>query len=334
MTRPDPTDAGRVDSGRIDPGGAPVVSVVVCTHDRAELLRLALASLAAQAPPPGGFEVVLVDNRSTDHTPAVAAEFATRLPLRYVHEPEMGLCIARNTGWRAARGTWVAYFDDDAEAEPGWLTAVADAFARHPDAGVVGGRVIPVWEAPQPAWLSDHAARVLTIVDWPGGEHVIADLAAEWLVGVNMAVPRRVLEAVGGFHPWLDRVGTNMLSSGDVFLQKAVVARGLRCVYDPRMAVRHLVGRERLTKAWFQRRYYWQGVSDAVMELIEESPSRPERVRRAAARSARLLPGLLAHPTRLGALAAPPDDPARFEEACWTWIAMGHVAGLLGAAGR
>jgi hypothetical protein len=80
-----------------------------------------------------------------------------------------------------------------------------------------------------------------------------------------------------------------MLSSGDVFLQKAVVARGLACVYDPGIAVRHLVARGRLTQEWFRRRYYWQGISDAVMELIEDAPSRAERARRAAARSARLL---------------------------------------------
>jgi glycosyltransferase involved in cell wall biosynthesis len=303
------------------------MSVVICTHDRAHYLRTALASLARQTFPRDAFEVVVVDNRSTDDTPAVIA--AAELPVRRVYEPTLGLCHARNTGWQEARAPWVAYFDDDAVADPGWLAALHAALAGDPRIGVVGGPVRPIWEAPRPAWLGDAAAHALTILDW-GEAHEIVDLDAEWLAGANMAVPRAVLAEVGGFNPALDRVGHNMLSSGDVYLERQVQARGYRVWYDPAAAVGHVVPPGRLTQDWFRRRYYWQGISDAVMLVLAHRPSPPRRARWAAARAARLL----AAPGALRALRRPTDDPAAFEAACWTWIAVGQVAGLLGAGGR
>jgi glycosyltransferase involved in cell wall biosynthesis len=309
---------------------APRISVVLCTHNRAAYLRPALASLVGQTFPRDAFEVLVVDNRSTDDTPAAVDEaVGAGLPARRIFEPTLGLCHARNTGWRAARAPLVAYFDDDAVADPEWLAVLHDALVADPGVGAVGGPVRPIWEAPRPSWLSDAVARVLTIVEW-GGAHEIRDLRQEWLAGANMALPRRVLEEVGGFSPSLDRVGHNMLSSGDVFLEKQVVARGYRVRYEPRAAVGHVVPPGRLTQDWFRRRYYWQGISDAVMLLLEHDPSPLRRLRWAAERARRLL----ASPGRLRALHRPTADPAAFEELCWTWIAVGQVAGLLGKARR
>jgi glycosyltransferase involved in cell wall biosynthesis len=308
---------------------APALSVVLCTHDRAGYLRKALASLASQTLARDRFEVVVVDNRSTDATSAVVEEFTTTLDVRRVYEPTLGLCHARNTGWRAARAAWIAYFDDDAVADPGWLAAIHDAFAADPALGAVGGPVRPIWEAPRPPWLTDEVARALTIIDW-GDAHTIDDVRAEWLAGANMAVPRAVLAEVGGFHPGLDRVGHNMLSSGDVFLQQRVLERGYRIRYEPAAAVGHVVPASRLTKRWFIRRYYWQGISDAVMQLIQQDPSWRRRARLAAGKLARLLRS----PRQLRALVRRTNDPHAFEEACWAWITVGQIAGLAGAARR
>jgi glycosyltransferase involved in cell wall biosynthesis len=308
----------------------PVVSVVICTLNRAPYLRGALESLVGQRLPGASWEVLVVDNGSTDDTADVAHAFERTLPLRYLVEPTLGLCHARDTGWREARGRIVAYLDDDAVASPGWLAAVHDVFTREPTTGVAGGPVRPIWEAPPPPWLSDVAARALTIVEWPDGPKRIADVRQEWLAGANMAAPRAVLEAVGGFHPHLDRIGHNMLSSGDVFLQQQVATRGWAVAYEPAMAVGHVVTRARLTKAWFRRRYFWQGISDAVMHRITHAPAPAACVREAIRRAARLLRS----PAQLRALLLPTDDPDRFTEKCFAWIAVGHIAGLLHAARR
>lgn len=309
----------------------PLISVVICTRNRADLLYRALASVARQDFRTGQHEVLVVDNGSTDRTREVVAAAAACGPVRYLHESEPGLCVARNLGWRGARGRYIAYLDDDAVARPGWLAAIPAGFrCWHRPPGVVGGRVVPDWEARRPDWLSDEIALSLTIVDWGAETRELVDLGAEWLVGANMAVPRELLASVGGFHPWLDRVGSNLLSGGDVHLQKEIARRGHPCLYHPPMAVEHLVPAARLTREWFERRYFWQGLSDAVMHLVERSPSRVQRLRLAGAR----LAGLASARTKLASLVMPAKQRAQLTTRCFALIELGFVMGMLGYARR
>lgn len=307
-----------------------LISVVICTYNRADCLDHAIRSVVEQPLKAGTHEIIVVDNGSTDRTKEVVRQFKSDGNVRYVFEAEMGLCNARNTGWRQAQGRYVAYLDDDAIASPGWLAAIEEAFATTPGAGIVGGRVDPVWETERPAWLSDDIAMSLTIVDWSDRPKLILDVRSEWLVGANMALPATVLADTGGFHPLLDRVGTRMLSSGDVFLQKQILRRGYSCLYHPAMAVRHLVPKSRLEKGWFIRRYFSQGLSDAAMQLIEETPSIARRVFLALWMAL----GLLGSPRKIRDLVSPGNDPTRFTEKCFSLIKVGHMAGLLGALGR
>lgn len=307
------------------------LSVIICTHNRAADLDRALDSLAGQAIPWEQREVIVVDNASTDDTKAVTDRWQDRLPVRHTFEGNLGLCHARNTGWRSARAPIVAYLDDDAVAAPGWTAAIETAFANGGEQlGCVGGKVDPIWEAPRPAWLADPVALGLTIVDWSSQPKRITDLRLEWLVGANLALRRSALEAVNGFEPALDRVGNRMLSSGDVYLVKQVMQRGFVCEYHPAMRVEHRVPASRLQQRWFRHRYFWQGISDAVMEVLDSRPSRLRRAGLAMQRASRLL----RRPGKLVSLARSTTDPNAFAEQCWTLIALGHVAGLLGAGSR
>jgi glycosyltransferase involved in cell wall biosynthesis len=308
-----------------------MMSVIICTRNRAELLRQALTSVVKQEFPRTDYEIVVVDNGSTDGTPEVAAEFRDHADVRYLREKRVGLCIARNTGWRAASGHYVVFFDDDAIASPGWLMAIRDGFdAASPTVGVIGGCVRPIWEQPRPAWLADTIAGALTIVDWGPSMKFIDDIRREWLVGANMAVPKALLAEVDGFHPWLDRVGNNLLSSGDVFLQKELMRRGYRCLYLPTMEIEHLVPTSRLNQSWFLRRFYWQGVSDAVIHLIERAPSPAQRVRLALVRGAKVLRSR----RRIASLLFRANCPDAFAAKCLALIEVGFISGLLGAARR
>jgi glycosyltransferase involved in cell wall biosynthesis len=306
-----------------------VISVVICTRNRAALLEKAMASVVSQDFPGSAYEMVIVDNGSTDRTPQVVGEFQDRAQIRYIREERVGLCIARNTGWRAAEGRYVAFFDDDAIAGPGWLGAIQEAFEEDiPRTGVVGGRVYPIWELNRPSWLADEIAGSLTIIDWGLVAKVIKDIRREWLVGANMAVPKSVLTEVGGFHPWLDRVGANLLSSGDVFLQKEIMRRGFCCRYVPKIAIQHIVPASRLNQRWFLRRFFWQGVSDAVIYLIENAPSPLRRLRLALYRSANVI-GLWRHAKTL---LVRTEQPEVFKFKCFALIDIGFILGLLGVA--
>jgi glycosyltransferase involved in cell wall biosynthesis len=310
---------------------APLISVILCTRNRADLFDKAMASVLAQDFPRSAYEIVVVDNGSSDHTRDVAQRYTADANVHYVLEERVGLSVARNTGWRAASAPYVSLFDDDAIARPGWLAAIANTFERSPgDIGVIGGRVDPIWLARRPNWLADEIAGALTIVDWGPDEKEISDLRREWLVGANMAAPKAVIAEVGGFHPWLDRTGNNLLSGGDVHLEMEIVRRGYRCLYVPTMAIEHLAPPSRLTQAWFTKRFYWQGMSDAVMEIIGSAPSRKRRLKLAARRLAHL--GL--SPEKLCALSLPTMEPTRFRAKCLALIDVGYAAGILGAAGR
>jgi glycosyltransferase involved in cell wall biosynthesis len=288
-----------------------------------------MASVVRQDFPKSDYEIVVVDNGSTGDVATITQAFQKQATVRYIREQRIGLCIARNTGWQAAAGRYIAFLDDDAIARPGWLQAIRDAFACAPETiGAVGGRVDPIWEGERPVWLADEIAGSLTIIDWGRRQKIIQDIRREWLVGANMAMPKTLLAEVGGFHPWLDRVGEKLLSSGDVFLQKEIRRHGYNCLYVPEMVIEHLVPLSRLRKGWFIKRFYWQGVSDAVMHLIERTPVPTVRLRLALARAL----ALMRSPKLLASLLPSGTASETFKAQCFTLIDIGFIAGLLGAA--
>jgi len=306
-----------------------LISAIICTHNRAGYLPKAIQSLLDQPTPKDTYEIVIVDNCSTDSTKEVVEKFSRATKnFRYIYESTLGLSHARNAGWRNARGKYVAYLDDDAIACPIWLDKILEVFETvSPRPGCVGGKAQPLWEAPRPTWLSDELATGLTVIDWSDTPHALLDLSQEWLVGANIAFPREVLELVGGFTSGLDRAGKKLLSSGDVFLEKQILKAGYSCFYHPEIAIGHHIQKSRLEKRWFIRRYYWQGISDAAMQLLEETPSTRERLRLAISKTFRLL----RTPKKLMSLVLPGNDPKQFTEKCFTLIKIGQIAGLLGA---
>ncbi len=306
----------------------PKVSVIICTHNRAFHLRTAIQSVVDQSVSHYMYEILVIDNCSDDETREVTDSFQSSCNVRYLYEHRLGLCHARNKGWQSANGRYIAYLDDDAVASPSWIEAILNAFHRYPNAGAVGGRVDPIWEADRPEWLSDELSLGLTILDWASTPFILPNLDGYWLVGANLAVPRSVLRDAGGFHVGLDRVGKRMLSSGDVFLTKQIKKLGYDCIYFPEMAVKHLVPAARLKKTWFRNRYYWQGVSHVVMQLIEEDLKASTRVQQAF----RKFVNLLSTPKQMLRLVVPTNDPSLFTVKCFTWMTVGQITGLLGRA--
>ena len=300
------------------------ISAVVCTRDRAPWLEAALASLAAQTLPCAAREVIVVDNGSTDDTPAVLERAARTDPsVRVLVEPRPGLSRARNAGWRAATGRWVAFLDDDAVAAPDWLERIASAFAaRTPRPGCVGGPITLVWPGARPAWLPSFMDDCFTALDL---SPVPVELdGGRWLAGCNMAFARDDLEALGGFDERLGRAGESLLSMEDVALQRRLARAGRLPYYDPAITVRHHVVPERLSQAWVERRVHWNGVS-AARALRLDGARLPRRLRLAA----RTLVGLLASPELVRAALARSGQPERFARRCVVLGRLGYVRGLL-----
>jgi glycosyltransferase involved in cell wall biosynthesis len=307
----------------------PLVSVVICTHNRAESLARSIDSVVDQSSD-DPFEVIVVDNGSTDATESVVRRFSDCSFLRYAREPVLGLSRARNLGRALARGRYIAYLDDDAIALAGWVRAIPQAFAVAPRVAVAGGRVDPIWDTSRPAWLSDDLAMGLAVVNWSLKPKLLCDIDREWLVGANVAFDAEVLDELGGFDVALGRSGTRLLTGEEIVLQRRAIEKGYACVYYPEMHVHHAIDRARIHKRWFRRRYFWQGVSNAVMELSETSPSPLTRLRLGVIAAGRVL----GDRKKLRGLLTNYDDPEAFTRHTFLLTEVGHALGLLGVARR
>ena len=240
------------------------VSVVVCTLNRAASLQRALDSLCVQTAPSDRFEVLVVDNGSTDETPKVVAELAARCPsVRGVHEPRTGLSHARNRGIEEARGEVVAFLDDDATADPGWVESLAGAFAD-PRVGAAGGKVVLEFPDRRPAWLPPRLEGFYSGLDLGDEPMTFPDRLGPY--GANMAVRRSTLATTGGFSPALGRRGRNLISNEEVELFERVRRSGALIRYEPAAWVRHHIEPERVSRRYLLRRAYAQGRSRAIAQ--------------------------------------------------------------------
>jgi glycosyltransferase involved in cell wall biosynthesis len=262
------------------------ISAVVCTRDRSTYLAQCLTALEKQSLPRRRYEVIVVDNGSSDDTKNIVTAFCERQPnFRYVEEPRTGLSIARNTGIAATRTEIVAFTDDDAEPDPSWLERILGRFEEFPtNVGIVGGDVTPVWEAERPPWLSDYLLRPLSAgLKWSTEPRVLRP--GEWLVEVNSGYKKAALLQVGKFPERLGRVG-DLLLSGDGAINLLIQRAGYLLYYDPAILVRHHIPPSRTTKDWFRRRSFWQGVSmNLLHRYVDETahqlgfPGSPLRAR-------------------------------------------------------
>jgi glycosyltransferase involved in cell wall biosynthesis len=246
----------------------PLASVIVCTHNRAAQLGRCLDSLASGVEDDEIqelLEIVLVDNASTDTTEDLLDRMSSHAPwLRYEHEPRLGLSHARNRGIEVAKGEILAFVDDDAIADPGWLRGIVDCYSRWP-VSAVGGRVALDWPDGRPRWLVPKLEPLFSGYDLGDVSRIME--ANELPFGANMSVHREVAIEAGGFDPDLGRSGPrSLLSNEEVEFFMRVRRRGASIAYAPKARVTHLMTPERASRLWLLRRAYAQGRSNARLD--------------------------------------------------------------------
>jgi glycosyltransferase involved in cell wall biosynthesis len=242
------------------------ISAVICTYKRYDLLDRAIESCIAQTLPKKLYEILVIDNTPPCAERAAFAEkYRDHKYVTYLTEDTPGLSNARNVAAEKADSPFVAYLDDDAIADAGWLKAIVDAFeAFGSDAAIVGGRIDPIWDVPRPSWLPDELLGMLTIVNWGGPTRVARP--SEWVAGANIAFRVSALQEVGGFNVSLGRTGAGgaLLSNEESAVVEGLKAKGYNLIYAPEARVDHLVDRRRLEQSWIRRRQAWQAVSDFI----------------------------------------------------------------------
>jgi glycosyltransferase involved in cell wall biosynthesis len=248
-------------------------SVLICTYNRAALLRETLAALQAMHPPENcEVEIIVIDNNSSDNTPRVVADAARRspFPLITVHERAQGKSFALNRGLKVARGDIIALTDDDVWPDANWLRGIVERF-RAGDFMFVFGKVLPKWAAPPPPeLLTDEAQEIwgpLALLDYGDAVREYTPETQRRLpIGANLAFAREAVVRVGGWRTDLGKVDNTLISGEDheIFCRLRRFNLYAGC-YDPEIVVRHFVPTRRVTRAYFREWFFWNGRTHALM---------------------------------------------------------------------
>ena len=242
----------------------PALSIVVCAYNRENLIGKCLEHIANQTNK--DFELVIVNNNSTDRTEEICKTFIEKhkeLPVHLVLEPKQGLCAARNRGIRESKSDWIAYIDDDAFADEAYVEHFIHFVTHHPQARVCGGRIFPCFESKRPRWLSKYILPIITTLD--KGDRVTFFRHRSYPVGANMMIHRELFERYGLFNEEMGIKGENRLVSSDekeFFLR--FLGKKIRAYYLPDVSVRHWVPDSRLTKEFFDNQSFTIGTSERI----------------------------------------------------------------------
>jgi glycosyltransferase involved in cell wall biosynthesis len=241
------------------------VSVAICTWNRSRLLRQTLSSLLKlEMPNTLDWELIVVDNGSTDDTAAVIREFAEKLPIQYLHEPVPGHSRCRNRAIEVAEGDLLLWTDDDVIVSRNWLADYARAALEYPQASFFGSQIIPQFEDPIPAWLNE---------TWPKCQPAFAakDLGeptrylnpGQYPFGANFAI-RGPVQRQYLFDVHLGRSGQGMLGDDETNVLQRLTAAGHQGVWLSGAVVYHVIPPERATADYLSRYFVGQGTANVM----------------------------------------------------------------------
>ena len=250
------------------------VSVIIPTFNRDKLLQRTLKSIADHLIKQN-VELIIVDNNSTDQTKKITENFIKNhksLNAKYIFEPVPGLLAGRHRGYLEAKGEILSYLDDDVIISKTWLEGVKDAF-NNPNVHLATGPSFPFHESSPPSWLDYfwnrkiglHICPYLSLI-WQGDEEKECDPEFVW--GLNYSIRKDTVFKAGGFHP--DCIPGHLQhfqGDGESGLSQKVSKLGYKCIYHPKISLHHIIAKERLTKDYFKKRFYYEGIVNSYADI-------------------------------------------------------------------
>lgn len=241
-----------------------MISVILCTYNRDKYIYNVLKSVAENDYPHDQYEIVLVNNNSTDGTENECRRFQADYPdirFRYFLETNQGLSYARNCGIRNAQGDLLAYVDDDATVNPEYLRTYSDFFTHHPEAVAAGGPILPVYETEEPEWMTHYTRQLIT------GKLFLGNNQREFPRGAfpgggNACYRKSVFDTVGLFNVELGRKGNSLIGAEEKDLFDKMTTHGMHFYYLPNAILYHIIPPHKLTQNYFDRLTYSIGVSE------------------------------------------------------------------------
>ena len=252
-----------------------MISVLVCTYNREKLLASCIDSLVHQNCHPGDYEIILINNCSTDNTEQLCINSIHEHPglqIRYFIETKQGLSNARNRGIRESMGNIITFIDDDAFAEKDYIYNIKKDF-RTSGIAAGGGKIIPHWEKTRPKWMSRFLLPLVSVIDL--GDEIIEFKGNKYPIGANMFFRKSLFEKSHFFDPMLGRSLKNLIGNEEKDLFLKIKKLGYKISYFPSITVRHYIPEER-TKISFIKK---QALGIGQSEKIRTRLNKKERIR-------------------------------------------------------
>jgi glycosyltransferase involved in cell wall biosynthesis len=246
------------------------ISIIVCTHNRASVLKAALQSLKKVKIPEGfAVELILADNASSDGTSLLIETFrkeTDKFQIQHMYEENLGKSFALNKGIRAAAGDWLAFIDDDHIVSDSYLIEVCSAIKHHKNYGIFCGRVLPNWDGSEPQWVHDdnrYPIRPYPIPRFDLGEKALEIKEDKnFLPGSgNLVVKKEVFERVGIFSQELGPKGHNLNGGEDIEFVRRALKKGEGILYVPHIVQNHQVFSENLRLPYIVRKAYLRSIA-------------------------------------------------------------------------
>lgn len=230
------------------------VSAVICSYNRARFIIDAVESIFNQDFDKSRYEVIVVDNNSSDNTLQLLAQYQKEHPgynFRFVTETRQGVAYNRNRCAQEAQGEIVAYLDDDSKAQDGWLKTITDFFDSHPDVYSIGGKITPYFLTGIPDWYSKYFFGLVGKFDQ--GPQVKQLTGQRYPCGANMAFRKKVFNEIGYFNTALGRSGTGLLANEEKDIYMRILQHGNKVFYLPSVEVLHAVENNKFDKDYVRR---------------------------------------------------------------------------------
>lgn len=241
-------------------------SVIFCTYNREKYIYNAMKSIAEQDFSSQDYEIVLVNNNSTDSTESICNQFQKDYPhivFRYFLETNQGLSYARNRGVAESRGEILVFVDDDATAFDHYLSSIDILFKEHPSVRACGGPIQPVYEVTKPKWLSHYTEQLIGGALYEG-DSVKPFRNGRYPGGGNSAFRKEIFDIYGLFNVELGRKGTGLIGAEEKDLYDRLTRGKEQFFYLPQMGIYHYIPEKKLTEAHFRELTYSIGKSERI----------------------------------------------------------------------
>lgn len=244
------------------------ISVIICTYNRDKYIYQTLEHIACNGFPADRYEIILIDNNSTDHTVTECQKFSRNFPelnYHYFLETQQGLSFARNRGIQEAQGEIFLFLDDDAFMQKDYLHKLASYLKKYPDAAAFGGKITPLYESGKiPEWMSKWTYSWVSAID--KGNNVCLFEGASYPIGANMGFRRSVMPPEG-FNTALGRNKGNLMGGEEKDIFNRMKARHNRIYYFPETEVLHIIPEKRTTRAYIKQMGLGIGKSERLRTL-------------------------------------------------------------------